>query len=52
MALGGVPCTPLASSLVDLQERVDAQVLGPRVQVSVLVRASEDRLVLARVQVA
>ena len=52
MALGDVPCTPLASSLADLQERVDAQVLGPRVQVSVLVRALEDRLVPARVQVA
>jgi hypothetical protein len=52
MALDAVPCTPLASSLVDLQEQVDAQVLGPRVQVSVLVRALEDRLVPARVQVA
>jgi hypothetical protein len=52
MVLGGVPCTPLASNLADPQERVDAQVLEPRVQASVLVQASVDHLVLAPVQVA
>jgi hypothetical protein len=52
MALDAVPCTPLASSLADLQEQVGARALEPRVPALELVRALEDRLVPARVQVA
>jgi hypothetical protein len=49
-ALGGVPCTPLASSLADLQDRADARVLEPRVQALALVQALEVLLGPARAQ--